>query len=134
VVELSNGDFTSCYRRPIAAEIDKQPLMTSQIMSVTKERYTVDSKHALNTKRKPWSTNRLVASFPVCDVISHLGHVTCVNRVARFSFLQSGTTPSSTLPCPRPLLLPCFPLPFYPLPSSTLLFMASVSKPKKFFG
>jgi hypothetical protein len=42
VVELSNGDFTSGLRRPLAAEIDKRPLLTSQIMSVTNERYTVD--------------------------------------------------------------------------------------------
>jgi hypothetical protein len=36
---------------------------------ITSEGYTVDKKHVLNTKRKPWSTNRLVASFPVYDVI-----------------------------------------------------------------
>jgi hypothetical protein len=69
VVELSNGDFTSGLRRPLAAEIDKRPLMTSQKTPVTSERYTVDKKHVLNTNRKPWSTNRLVASFPVFDVI-----------------------------------------------------------------
>jgi hypothetical protein len=69
VVELSNGDFISGLRRPLAAEIDKRPLLTSQKTPVTSERYTVDKKHVLNTNRKPWSTNRLVASFPVCDVI-----------------------------------------------------------------
>jgi hypothetical protein len=79
MVELSNDDFTSGLRRPLAAEIDTRPLLTSQIMPITNERYTLDSKHVLNTNREPWSTNRLVASFPVCDVISHLGHVTRVN-------------------------------------------------------
>jgi hypothetical protein len=56
-------------QRPLAADIDKRPLLTSQIMPVTNERYTKDSKHVLNTKMKPWSTNRWVASFPDCDVI-----------------------------------------------------------------
>jgi hypothetical protein len=69
VVELSNGDFTSGLRRPLAAEIDKRPLLTSQKTPITYERYTVDKKHVLNTNRKPWSTNRLVASFPVYDVV-----------------------------------------------------------------
>jgi hypothetical protein len=69
VVELSNGDFTSGLRRPLAAEIDKRPLLTSQKTPITSERYTVDKKRVLNTNRKPWLTNRLVASFPVCDVI-----------------------------------------------------------------
>jgi hypothetical protein len=69
MVELSSGDFTSGLRRPLAAEIDKRPLLTFQKTPITSERYTVDKKHVLNTNRKPWSTNRLVASFPVCDVI-----------------------------------------------------------------
>jgi hypothetical protein len=79
VIALSNGDFTSGLRRPMAAEIDKRPLLTSQIIPITSERYTVDSKHVLNSNRKPWSTDRLVASFAVCDVNLHLGHVTRVN-------------------------------------------------------
>jgi hypothetical protein len=45
VVELSNGDFTSGLRRPVAAEIDKRPLLTSQKTLITTERYTVDKKH-----------------------------------------------------------------------------------------
>jgi hypothetical protein len=53
VVELSNGDFTSGLRRPLAAEIDKRPLLTSQKTPITSERYTVDKKHVLNTTRKP---------------------------------------------------------------------------------
>jgi secreted Zn-dependent insulinase-like peptidase len=69
VVELSNSDFTSGLRRLLGAEIVKRPLMTSQETPVTSERYTVDSKHVLNTNRKSWSTNQLVASFPVCAVI-----------------------------------------------------------------
>jgi hypothetical protein len=69
VVELSNGDFTSGLRRPLAPEIDKRPLLTSQKTPITSERYIVDKTHVLNTNRKQWSTNRLVASFPVCDVI-----------------------------------------------------------------
>jgi hypothetical protein len=77
VVELSNGDVTSGLRRSLAAEIDKRPLMTAQKSPITSERYTADSANVLNTNRKPWSTNRLVASFPVCDVILHLNHVTC---------------------------------------------------------
>jgi hypothetical protein len=69
VIDLSNGDFTSGLRRPLAAEIDKRPLLTCLVMLINNERYAVDSKHVLNIYRKPWSTNRLVASFPVCDVI-----------------------------------------------------------------
>jgi hypothetical protein len=69
VVELSKGDFTSGLRHPLAAEIDKRPLLTSQKTPITSERYTVDKKHVLNTNGKPWSANRLVASFPVCDAI-----------------------------------------------------------------
>jgi hypothetical protein len=56
-------------RRPLAAEIDERPLLTSQKKPMTSERYTVDKKHVLNTNRKPWWTNQLVASFPICDVI-----------------------------------------------------------------
>jgi hypothetical protein len=69
MVEVSNDDFISGLRRPLAAEIDKRPLLTSQKTPITSERYTVDKKDVLNTNSKPWSTNRLVASFPVCDVI-----------------------------------------------------------------
>jgi hypothetical protein len=79
VVELSNGGFTSGLERPLAAEIDKRPSLTSQNTPITSERYTVDKKHVLNTNWKSWSTNRLVASFPACDVIQHLSHVTRVN-------------------------------------------------------
>jgi hypothetical protein len=76
MVELSNGDFTCGLRRPLAAEIDKRPLLTSKKTPITSVRYTVDKKHVLNTNRKPWSTNRLVALIPVRDVIWHLSHVT----------------------------------------------------------
>jgi hypothetical protein len=69
VVELSNGDFTFGFRRPLAGEIDKRPILTSQKAPVTSERYTVDKKHVLNTNRKPGSTNRFVASFTTCDII-----------------------------------------------------------------
>jgi hypothetical protein len=69
VVELSNDDFTRGLRRPLAAEIEKRPLLTSQKTLITSERYTVDLKHVLNARRKPWATNRLVASSSVCDVI-----------------------------------------------------------------
>jgi hypothetical protein len=69
MVELLNGDVTSDLRRPLAAEIDKPPLLTSQKTHITCERYTIDAKYVLNTDRKSWSTNRLVTSFPICDVI-----------------------------------------------------------------
>jgi hypothetical protein len=78
MVELSNGDVTSGLRHRLAAEIDKRPLLTSQNTHITCERYTIDSKHVLNTNRKPWSTNRLVTSYPVCDVILHFSRLTCV--------------------------------------------------------
>jgi hypothetical protein len=54
VVELSNVDFTFGLRRPLAAEIDKRPLLTFQIMPLTNERHAVDSKHILNTNKKPF--------------------------------------------------------------------------------
>jgi hypothetical protein len=69
MVKLSNGDVTSDLRRPLAAEIDIPPLLSTQKTHITCERYTIDAKHVLNTDRKPWSTNRLVTSFPICDVI-----------------------------------------------------------------
>jgi hypothetical protein len=69
MVKLSNGDVTSDLRRPLAAEIDIPPLLSTQKTPITCERYTVDAKHVLNTDRKPWSTTRLVTLFPICDVI-----------------------------------------------------------------
>jgi hypothetical protein len=69
VVVLSTGDVTSGVKRTLEAEIDKPPLLTSHKTHITCERYTIDAKHVLNTVRKPWSTNRLATSFPVCDVI-----------------------------------------------------------------
>jgi hypothetical protein len=69
MVKLVNGDVTSDLRRPLAAEIDKPPLLTTHKTHITCERYTIDAKHVLNTDGKPWSTNRLVTSFPICDVI-----------------------------------------------------------------
>jgi hypothetical protein len=69
VVKLLNGYVTFDMRRPPAAEIDKLPLLSSQKAHITCDRYTIDAKHVLNTDRKPWSTNRLVTLFPVCDVI-----------------------------------------------------------------
>jgi hypothetical protein len=69
VVELLNGDATSDLRRSLAAEIDKPSLLTSQETHKTCKRYTIWVKHVLNTDRKPWSTNRQVTSFPVCDDI-----------------------------------------------------------------
>jgi hypothetical protein len=65
----SNGDFTSGITRHLAAEIVKPSLLTSQKSPITSERYTVDSKHVLNTNRKPWLTNRLVMALLICDVI-----------------------------------------------------------------
>jgi hypothetical protein len=59
-VKESNDELTSSLTRPLAAEILKRPVLTSQKIPITSERYTVDSKHVLNTDRKPWSTNRLV--------------------------------------------------------------------------
>jgi hypothetical protein len=53
VVELLNGDVASDLRHPLAAEIDKPPLLTSQKTHITCERYTIDAKHVLNTDRKP---------------------------------------------------------------------------------
>jgi hypothetical protein len=44
MVELSNGNVTPGLRRHLAAEIDKWPLLTSEKMHITCERYTVDSK------------------------------------------------------------------------------------------
>jgi hypothetical protein len=52
VFELSNGDFTSGLELPLAAEIDKRPLLTSQKTPIPSDRYTVDKKHVLNTNRK----------------------------------------------------------------------------------
>jgi hypothetical protein len=69
VVKLLNGDVISDLRRPLAAEIDKPPLLTSHKTHITCERYTIYAKLILNTDKKLWSTTRLVTSFPICDVI-----------------------------------------------------------------
>ena len=78
MVKLSNGNVTSDLRRPLAAEIDIPPLLSTQKTHITCERPTIDAKHVLNTDRKPWSTTRLVTSFRICDVIQRLIHVTHV--------------------------------------------------------
>jgi hypothetical protein len=71
VVELSNGDVTSGLARPLAAEIDKSPFFDCRRKShITRERYTIDPKHVLNTNRKPWSLYHLVTSLPVSDAPS----------------------------------------------------------------
>jgi hypothetical protein len=49
-----NGDFSSCLTLNLAAEIVKRPFLTCQKTPITSERYTVDSKHVLNAKRKLW--------------------------------------------------------------------------------
>jgi hypothetical protein len=69
VVELSKGDFTCGLRLPLAAEIDKRPMLTSQKTPTTNERYAVDKKHVLNTNRNSGRQSDLVASFAVCDLI-----------------------------------------------------------------
>jgi hypothetical protein len=56
------------FATPPAAEIDQRPVLTAQKARLTCERYTIDSK-VLNTNTKQFSTNRLVTSFPVCDVV-----------------------------------------------------------------
>jgi hypothetical protein len=47
--KLSNDDITSGSRRPQAAEIDKPPLKTNDERQITSERYTMDTKHVLDT-------------------------------------------------------------------------------------
>jgi hypothetical protein len=69
MIKLLNGDVTSDVRRPLAAVIDKPPLLSPQKTHITSERCTIDAKHVLNTDMKPWSKNQLVTSFSVCDVI-----------------------------------------------------------------
>jgi hypothetical protein len=68
VVALSTGDVTSGLGRPLAAEIDKPPLLTNEKSHITCERCAIDRKFVLNTDRKPWSLYRLVTSLPVSDV------------------------------------------------------------------
>jgi ABC-type thiamine transport system substrate-binding protein len=40
--KTSKADFTCGLQRPLAAEINKRPLLTSQKTPITSERYTVD--------------------------------------------------------------------------------------------
>jgi hypothetical protein len=54
----------------LAIEVDKLPLLTSEETQITCERYKVDTKHVLNTKKKPWSLHRLETSLPVSDAPS----------------------------------------------------------------
>jgi hypothetical protein len=68
VVEVSNSHVTSGSRRPLAADIDKPPLLTCEKLPMTGERYAIDSKLVLNSFRKAWSLYRLITSLPVCDV------------------------------------------------------------------
>jgi hypothetical protein len=58
-----------------------EPLKTH----ITCERYTTNAKDVLNSDRKPWSTNQLVTSFPVCHVIQRLSQQN-TNRKSGFSF------------------------------------------------
>jgi hypothetical protein len=67
VVELSNGDVTFGSRRLLAAGIGKIPLRTNEKTQTTCERYTTDTKHVLDTNRKPWSL------YHTDDVTSGLG-------------------------------------------------------------
>jgi hypothetical protein len=68
MVALSFDDVTSGLGRPLAAEIDKLPLLTNEKSHITCERYAIDSKLVLNTNRKPWSLYRLVTPLPVSDI------------------------------------------------------------------
>jgi hypothetical protein len=63
MVKLSNGDVTSDLRRPLAAEIDIPPILSTEKTHITCEWYTIDAKHIMSTNRKPWSTTRLVTYF-----------------------------------------------------------------------
>jgi hypothetical protein len=73
VVELSNGDATSGLRRPLEAEnrqtaitdLSKKCIELANGSQLTLNMY----KCVLNTKRKLWSTNQLVTSFPAYEVI-----------------------------------------------------------------
>jgi uncharacterized Fe-S cluster protein YjdI len=63
VVELSNGNVTSRLAGLPAAEIQNSPFFDcGRISHRSRERYTVDPKHVLNTKRKPWLLYHLVTS------------------------------------------------------------------------
>jgi hypothetical protein len=69
MVAQSTGDVISDLNRLLAAEIGKGPfILTNDKTHVTCKRYTIDSKHILNTDTKPWSPYRLLKSFPVSDV------------------------------------------------------------------
>jgi hypothetical protein len=68
MVTLSIDDVTSGLGRPLAAELDKPPLLTNGKSHITCERCAIDRKLVLNTNRKPWSLYLLVTSLPVSDV------------------------------------------------------------------
>jgi hypothetical protein len=68
MVNLSVDDVIFRSRTPLAAEIDKPPLVTKEKSHITCERYAIDRKLVLNTNRKPWSLYRLVTSLPVSDI------------------------------------------------------------------
>jgi hypothetical protein len=68
VVDLSIGDLTSGLARHLATEIDKSPLFDCRREShITRDRYTIDPKHALDTIRKPWSHYQLMTLLLVSD-------------------------------------------------------------------
>jgi hypothetical protein len=68
MVELSIDDVTSGLTRPLAAEIDKSPLFDCRLKShITRERYTLDLKHVLDSNRKPWSLSQTITLLPVSD-------------------------------------------------------------------
>jgi hypothetical protein len=65
VVALSTGDVTSGLVRPLAAEIDKPPLVTNEKSRITCERCAINRKFVLNTNRKPLSGYSLKIFSPL---------------------------------------------------------------------
>jgi hypothetical protein len=67
-VEFSIGDVISGLARPLAVEIDESPFFDARRKShITRERHTIDPKHAFHTNRKPWLLYPLMTLLPVSD-------------------------------------------------------------------
>jgi hypothetical protein len=68
IVALLTRDVTSGLGRPLAAEINKSPIFDCRRKShLTSQRYTLETKHVLNTTWEAWSLHHLVKLFPVSD-------------------------------------------------------------------
>ena len=63
MVARQDGDVTFCVGRPLADEINIQPLRETDKMLIIHKRLSIEGICPLNTNRKPWSHDKMAASL-----------------------------------------------------------------------